>query len=608
MAEGNGNGTLDGAVIAVAGAAGPAGRATLLRLAEAGATVVGADADAARLAEAVDAARYAHGGATVIGDTVDLLDLQATRDWADHVEKDFGRVDGVVHLVGGWRGSASFAETDLADWELLEKLLIRTVQHTSLAFHDALTRSDRGRFLLISAAGASKPTAGNAAYAAVEGRRRGLDARPRRRLPQGGGRRGSAAGGCDPGGEGAGARRDARRATQREVRGLHGRHGPGRCHRRRLGPARQGIERDPSVADREAVNPPKTDARRHHDPDVRGFASDNYAGAHPEILAALALANGGHQIAYGEDDYTANLQQIIRAHFGPTAEAFPVFNGTGANVVALQAVTDRWGAVICAESAHINVDEGGAPERMGGLKLLTVPTPDGKLTPELIDRQAFGWDDEHRAMPQVVSITQNTELGTLYTPDEIRAICDHAHERGMKVHLDGSRIANAAASLDVPMRTFTNAVGVDILSLGGTKNGALFGEAVVVLNQDAVSHMKHLRKLSMQLASKMRFVSVQLEALLAKDLWLRNARHANEMAQRLAEGVRAVHGVEILYPVQANAVFARLPHDVSERLQKRYRFYFWNEAAGDVRWMCAFDTREEDVDGFVAALKEEMAR
>jgi threonine aldolase len=245
---------------------------------------------------------------------------------------------------------------------------------------------------------------------------------------------------------------------------------------------------------------------------------------------------------------------------------------------------------------------------MGGLKLLTVPTPDGKLTPELIDRQAWGWDDEHRAMPQVVSITQSTELGTLYTPDEIRAICEHAHAHGMKVHLDGSRIANAAASLDVPMRTFTNAVGVDILSLGGTKNGALFGEAVVVINQDAVRRMKHIRKMSMQLASKMRFVSVQLEALLAKDLWLRNARHANEMAQRLAEGVRAVHGVEILYPVQANGVFARLPHDVSERLQKRFRFYFWDEAAGVVRWMCSFDTTEEDVDLFVAALKEEMAR
>lgn len=353
---------------------------------------------------------------------------------------------------------------------------------------------------------------------------------------------------------------------------------------------------------------PKTDARRHHDPSVRGFASDNYAGAHPEVLAAIALANGGHQVAYGEDQYTEHLQRIMHSHFGPTAEAFPVFNGTGANVTALQALTDRWGAVICAESAHINVDEGGAPERMGGLKLLTVPTPDGKLTPELIDRQAWGWEDEHRAMPQVVSITQNTELGTVYTVDEIRAIVEHAHAKGMKVHLDGARIANAAASLDVPMRAFTSAVGVDVLSYGGTKNGMLFGEAVVVLNPDAVSQMKHLRKLSMQLASKMRFVSVQLEALLAKDLWLRNAGHANAMAQRLAEGVRGVDGVEILYPVQANAVFARLPHEVSRRLQERFRFYFWDEAAGDVRWMCSFDTTEDDVDAFLQALKEEMAR
>ncbi|WP_432129408.1 threonine aldolase family protein [Streptomyces sp. bgisy082] len=353
---------------------------------------------------------------------------------------------------------------------------------------------------------------------------------------------------------------------------------------------------------------PRTDARRHHDPSVRGFASDNYAGVHPEILAALALANEGHQVAYGEDQYTDHLQRIVHSHFGPGAEAFPVFNGTGANVTALQALTDRWGAVICAESAHINVDEGGAPERMGGLKLLTVPTPDGKLTPELIDRQAWGWEDEHRAMPQVVSITQNTELGTVYTVDEIRAIVEHAHSKGMKVHLDGARIANAAASLDVPMRAFTNAVGVDVLSYGGTKNGMIFGEAVIVLNPDAVSHMKHLRKLSMQLASKMRFVSVQLEALLAKDLWLRNARHANAMAQRLAAGVRALDGVEILYPVQANAVFARLPHEVSRRLQERFRFYFWDEAAGDVRWMCAFDTTEDDVDAFLQALKEELAR
>ncbi|OEU96517.1 threonine aldolase family protein [Streptomyces oceani] len=358
----------------------------------------------------------------------------------------------------------------------------------------------------------------------------------------------------------------------------------------------------PAVASAPAV----TDAKRHHDPEIRGFASDNYAGAHPEVLAALALANGGHQSAYGADAYTEHLQQAMRSHFGPYAQAFPVFNGTGANVVALQALTDRWGAVIAADSAHIHVDECGAPERVGGLKLLTVPTADGKLTPELIDREAFGWDDEHRAMPQVVSLAQNTELGTLYTPDEVRAICEHAHERGMRVHLDGARIANAAAALDVPMRAFTHAVGVDVLSFGGTKNGMLFGEAVVVLNPDAVGAMKHLRKLSMQLASKARFISVQLEALLARDLWLRNARHANTMAQRLAAGVRSVEGVRILYPVQANAVFARLPHEVSERLQKRYRFYFWDEAAGDVRWMCSFDTTEEDVDGFVSALREEM--
>src|SRR6478752_8438474 len=349
-------------------------------------------------------------------------------------------------------------------------------------------------------------------------------------------------------------------------------------------------------------------ALRLHDPNVRGFASDNYSGVHPEVLAALAAANEGHQVSYGEDDYTARLHELMVDHFGPGIECFPVFNGTGAKVVSLQSLLPRWGAVVCADSAHINVDEGGAPERMGGLKLLTVPTTDGKLTPELIDRQAWGADDEHRAMPQVVSITQSTERGTLYTPDEIGAICERARARGLRVHVDGSRIANAAASLDLSMRTFTTDVGVDILSLGGTKNGALLGEAVVVLNPNVVSHMKHLRKLSMQLHSKMRFVSVQLEALLAKDLWLRNARHANAMAQRLADGVRVVHGVEILYPVQANAVFARLPHAVSERLQKRFRFYFWNEAAGDVRWMCSFDTAQDDVDALLAAIKDEMAR
>jgi len=355
-----------------------------------------------------------------------------------------------------------------------------------------------------------------------------------------------------------------------------------------------------------AAPPPASGVMRRHDPEVRGFASDNYAGVHPEVLTALALANGGHQGSYGGDVYTAHLQEVFRGHFGPAAEVFPAFNGTGANVTSLQAVTERWGAVICAETAHINVDECGAPERMGGLKLLTVPTPDGKLTPELIDLQAFGFDDEHRAQPQVVSITQTTELGTCYTPEEIKAICDHVHQLGMSVHLDGARIANAAASLGLPLAAFTTEAGVDIVSFGGTKNGLMLGECVVVLDPGRVRAIPHLRKMSMQLASKMRFVSVQFDALLSGDLWLRSASHANAMARRLERGVRAVDGVTVTQRVESNAVFALLPREVSERLQKRYRFYFWNQSTGEVRWMCSFDTTEQDVDGFTAALAEEM--
>ncbi|MER7129362.1 threonine aldolase family protein [Streptosporangium saharense] len=349
-----------------------------------------------------------------------------------------------------------------------------------------------------------------------------------------------------------------------------------------------------------------TDAIRRHDPLVKGFASDNYAGVHPEILQAVALANEGHQIAYGEDVYTQALQEVFRGHFGPSAQAWPVFNGTGANVVALRAMTAPWEAVVCAESAHIHTDEGGAPERSAGLKLLTVPTPDGRLTPELIDTQAWGFGDEHRAQPRVVSITQATELGTLYTPEGVRAICEHAHQLGMLVHLDGARATNAAAALGVPLRAFTTDAGVDVLSFGGTKAGLMFGEAIVVLNPDAVRGLRYLRKNSMQLASKMRFVSVQFEALLAGDLWLRNARNANAMAARLAEAVRRIPGVEVPRAVQANAVFAILPAEVTQRLQKRFRFYTWNEATGEVRWMTAFDTTEADVDTFAAAVAEEM--
>jgi threonine aldolase len=344
-----------------------------------------------------------------------------------------------------------------------------------------------------------------------------------------------------------------------------------------------------------------------HDPEARGFASDNYAGIHPEILAAIARANGGHQVAYGADVYTQHLQDVFQQHFGGDAMAYPVFNGTGANVVSLQAMTERWDGVICAESAHINVDECGAPERVGGLKLLPVPTPLGKLTPELVDLQARGWGDAHRAQPKVVSITQSTELGTRYSVDEIAAIVAHAHNRHMAVHLDGARIANAAAALGVPLRAFTTDIGVDVVSFGGTKNGMMLGECVVVLNPEAVRGMAFLRKLSMQLASKMRFVSVQFDALLAGDLWLRNASHANAMAVRLEAAVGGVAGVEVHRPVEANAIFAILPPAVTEGLQKRYPFYVWDEHSGEVRWMTSFDTTEADVDGFAAALKDEMA-
>jgi len=343
-----------------------------------------------------------------------------------------------------------------------------------------------------------------------------------------------------------------------------------------------------------------------HDPAIRGFASDNYSGIHPEVLAAIAAANDGHQIAYGEDNYTERLQEVFRGHFGDGIQAFPVFNGTGANVVGLQSMLPRWGAVITASTAHINVDEGGAPERMGGMKLLTVPTDDGKLTPELVDHEAWGWGDEHRAQPLVVSITQSTELGTLYTPDEIRALADHAHGHGMRLHMDGSRIANAAAALDLPLRAFTRDAGVDVLSFGGTKNGAMLGEAIVVLDPAASDGLVYGRKYSMQLASKMRFVSAQLIALLEGDLWLRNARHSNTMAARLRAGVEAglaggtIRGVEFTQPTQVNGVFATLPDGVADRLRESFRFYDWDAARREVRWMCSFDTQKSDVDAFVA--------
>ena len=351
---------------------------------------------------------------------------------------------------------------------------------------------------------------------------------------------------------------------------------------------------------------------RLHDPHWRGFASDNYAGVHPEVLQALTDANEGHQVSYGEDDYTTKLTDVIREHFGARSEVFPVFNGTGANVLSLTAMMPRWGAVICSSLAHIHTDEGGAPERVSGLKLYPVSHHQGKITPKDIATEAFGFGDEHRAQPAVVSITQSTELGTVYTPSEVKDIADFTHDHGMLLHMDGARLWNAAASLGVPFSAFTSDVGVDIVSLGGTKNGIMGAEAILVINPEAVDGLIYLRKMSMQLASKMRFVSAQLLALFENGLGLRSATHANTMAQRLRnsleEGIAsgALSGLSFSAPTQANAVFAVLDPEVSDRIRQTFRFYDWDRSVGEVRWMCSFDTTEEDIERFVETITAEL--
>jgi threonine aldolase len=338
----------------------------------------------------------------------------------------------------------------------------------------------------------------------------------------------------------------------------------------------------------------------------RGFGSDNHAGAHPEVLEAIAAANDGHAASYGDDAWTARAEELFRDHFGADARAFCVFNGSGANVAAIDALTRPFEGVICTDVAHMNTDECGAPERLAGAKRLTVATEHGKLSPDDLRRWEQSRGDEHQVQPRLVSITQATELGTVYTLEETRAIATAAHELGMLVHVDGARLANAAAALDAPLAALTTEAGVDAVSFGGTKNGLLLGDAVVFCRPELAADFDFTRKQLLQLASKMRFVSAQFEALLGGELWLQNARHANAMAARLAAAVEAVDGVEISHPVEANAVFARLPRAAIERLLAElpgeHPFYVWNEAANEVRWMCAWDTTPEDVDEFAGAI------
>ena len=335
----------------------------------------------------------------------------------------------------------------------------------------------------------------------------------------------------------------------------------------------------------------------------RGFASDNNAGVHPVILNALGGVNEGHVIAYGDDPYTERVIKRMKKHFGEETGIFFVFIGTAANVLGLSSVTQSYHAVICPDTAHIHVDECGALEKFTGCKLLTVSTPDGKLTVDMIGQHMHGIGFEHHVQPRVISITQSTELGTVYSIEEIREIADFAHDNDMILHMDGARISNAAVALGCDFYELSGGAGVDVLSFGGTKNGMMYGEAVVFFNKTLCEDFKYRRKQGMQLSSKMRYIAAQFDAFLEHDLWKTNALHANQMAQKLFAAVKDIPGVEITQRVESNAVFAIIPSSIIPRLQKHYFFYVWDEDRSEVRWMCSFDTTENDIEGFVARLK-----
>lgn len=335
----------------------------------------------------------------------------------------------------------------------------------------------------------------------------------------------------------------------------------------------------------------------------RGFASDNNAGVHPDILVAMSKVNGGHEIAYGDDQYTIAVTEKMKKIFGQETGIYFVFIGTAANVLGLSALTQSYHAVICPDTAHIHVDECGAPEKFSGCKLLTVATPDGKLTIELIKQHMHGFGFEHHAQPKIISITQATELGTLYSIEEIKAIADFAHQNDMYLHMDGARISNAAVALNEGFYEMTGGAGVDVLSFGGTKNGMMYGEAVVFFNKELSHDFKYRRKQGMQLASKMRYIAAQFGAFLENDLWKKNAEHANAMALKLYTAVKDIPGVTITRPVEANAVFAVIPKEVIPKLQEAFFFYVWDEYTSEVRWMCSFDTTEEDIEKFASLLK-----
>ncbi len=335
----------------------------------------------------------------------------------------------------------------------------------------------------------------------------------------------------------------------------------------------------------------------------RGFASDNNSGIHPEILNALSVANNGHAVGYGGDELTQLAINRFKQEFGEQTDVYFVFNGTGANVLSLSTLTRSFHSVICAETAHIQVDECGAPEKFTGCKLLPVETIKGKITPEGIAKYLHGFGFEHHSQPKLISISQVTELGTVYTVDEIRAITSLAHQHGLFVHMDGARLANAAVALDLPFRAFTVDAGIDVLSFGGTKNGMMIGEAVLFFNPELSKNAKYIRKQSMQLYSKMRFVSAQFLAYFNNDLWKKNATHSNQMAKLLEQEVRQTPAIQLTQEVEANGIFAIVPPEIIPQLQEQYFFYMWDEHRSEVRWMTSFDTKEEDIHNFATLIK-----
>ena len=339
-------------------------------------------------------------------------------------------------------------------------------------------------------------------------------------------------------------------------------------------------------------------------PPTRSFASDNNAGVHPEILEAIARANQGHVVAYGDDPYTRSAIAKFEEHFGSGIDVFFTFNGTGANVLGLQALNRPYHAVLCSEYAHIYTDECGAPEKHTGCKLIPLPHQDGKITLDAVQHAYHGIGDQHHVQARVISITQSTEMGTVYRPEEIQALARFAHDHNMFLHVDGARVANAAASLGQTLRQSTRDLGVDVLSFGGTKNGIMGGEAVVFFDRALCRDFLYLRKQGMQLASKMRFIAVQFEALLTDDLWRRSAEHANRMARLLEKEISRIPGVKIVWKVEANGVFVQIPRHAIAKIKERYFFYMWIEEECIVRWMCSFDTTDEDVRDFAAVVAE----